>query len=625
MAENKLNIDELTIWDDAKQMLRKAQRDGVETTWDRLQQQTPHCTFGETGVCCRNCTSGPCRISKKAPRGVCGADADVIVARNFGRFVAGGSAGHSDHGRDCIEALHAVAHGETDDYSIKDPEKLLRIAKEVGIRIEGREMLDVAKDLAAEFFENYGSTKGALSFICRVPEKRRKIWADLGITPRGMDREIAEMMHRTHMGCDNDAANTMLHSARTCLADGWAGSMIATEISDILFGTPHPRKAQVNLGVIRKDQVNILVHGHNPIVSEKIAEAVNEPELIALAKEKGATGINLAGLCCTGNELMMRHGIPMAGNHLMTELAIVTGAVEIIVVDYQCINPSLVQVGDCYHTKMITTSDKARFTGAEHVKFEMHNGMEQARKTVCMAIERYEMRDQARVEIPGEPVDIVTGFSNEALLQALGGTLDPLIEAIKAGKIRGVVGIVGCNNPKYKHDYCNVNFARELIKKDILVLVTGCVTTAAGKAGLLVPEAIDQAGPGLQEICGALGIPPLVHMGSCVDNARILQLCALLANELGVDISDLPVAASSPEWYSEKAAAIGTYAVASGIYTHLGHPPNITGSKIVTDLALSGLDDLVGACFVIEPDPFKAADLVDERIKSKRMALGLSE
>jgi len=623
MAKKKLNIDELSIWDDATRMLHKAEKDGVETAWDRLLQQSPHCQFGESGVCCRICTMGPCRISKKAPRGVCGADADVIVARNFGRFIAGGAAGHSDHGRDCIEALHAVAHGKTDDYSINDTEKLLRIAGEVGISTDGREPLEVAKDLAAEFFENYGTIKGELSFIGRVPEKRQKLWAELGITPRGVDREIAEMMHRTHMGCDNDAANTMLHAARTCLADGWAGSMIATEVSDILFGTPTPRKARVNLGVIKKDQINILVHGHNPIVSEKILEAVNEPELIALAREKGAAGINLAGLCCTGNELMMRQGIPMAGNHLMTELAIVTGAVELIVVDYQCIMPSLVQVGSCYHTKMVTTADKARFTGAEHVKFEMHNGMEQARKVVRMAIERYGMRDQTRVEIPCEPVDIVTGFSNEAIIQALGGTPEPLIEAIKAGKIRGVVGIVGCNNPKYKHDYCNVNLTRELIKKDILVIVTGCVTTAAGKAGLLVPEAIDQAGPGLQEICGALGIPPVIHMGSCVDNARILQLCALLANALGVDISDLPVAASSPEWYSEKAAAIGTYAVASGIYTHLGHPPNITGSEVVANLALAGLDNLVGACFLIEPDPFKAADLIDERIKSKRTALGL--
>ena len=623
MNDKKRKIEDMSIWEDAQLMLAKAERDGVETAWDRLGQQTPHCRFGETGVCCRICTMGPCRISKKAPLGVCGADADVIVARNFGRFLAGGAAGHSDHGRDCIEAFHAVAYGETRDYGITDQAKMVRIAQELGIATEDRDAMDIARDLADEMFESFGSRREEVAFVHRVPEVQRKRWKELGIMPRGVDREITEMMHRTHMGCDNDAANTLLHGARMSLADGWAGSMIATELSDILFGTPAPHMSRVNLGVLKADQVNILVHGHNPIVSEKILEAVQEPDLTALAKEKGAAGINLAGLCCTGNELMMRKGIPMAGNHLMTELALVTGAVELIVVDYQCIMPSLVQVGSCYHTRMVTTADKARFTGAEHVKFEMHNSMEQARKVVRMAIERFPLRNPDRVDIPSEPVELMTGFSNEALLEAMGGSPAPLIDAIKAGKMRGAVGIVGCNNPKYQHDYCNLNLVKELIKKDILVIVTGCVTTAAGKGGLLVPGAAEHAGPGLMEICGALGIPPVLHMGSCVDNARILQLGALLANELGVAISDLPLAASSPEWYSEKAATIGTYAVASGIFTHLGHPPNITGSEIVTGLALKGLDELVGACFCIESDPFRATELIDERIRMKREALGL--
>ena len=629
MTENMHLQGTLTIWEDAKAMLEKARRDGVETAWDRLRSQTPHCGFGETGVCCRLCTMGPCRISKKAARGVCGADADVIVARNFGRFIAGGSAGHSDHGRDCIETLHAVANGETSDYTIKDGEKLRRIAAELGVRTvaaetgEAREDREIARDLADIFFGDYGSLKKEVAFLGRAPEKRRQLWKKIGITPRGVDREIAEMMHRTHMGCDNDAVSTMLHGARTALADGWAGSMIATEISDILFGTPKPRPAKVNLGVIKQDHVNILIHGHNPVVSEKICEAVNDPEMIELARKAGAEGINLAGLCCTGNELMMRQGIPMAGNHLMTELALVTGAVELIVVDYQCIMPSLVQVGSCYHTRMVTTSDKARFTGADHVPFTLENANAQAREVVRSAIERFSRRDPARVEIPCEPVDMITGFSNEALLEALGGSLAPLLAAIKDGAIRGVVAIVGCNNPKYVHDHSNVNLARELIKRDILVLVTGCVTTAVGKAGLLVPEGMKMAGEGLAAVCAALGIPPVLHMGSCVDNARILQLCSLIANELGVDIADLPVVASSPEWYSEKAAAIGTYAVASGIDTHLGHPPNITGSQVVADLALHGLREVVGASFLIEPDPLAAASVIDGRIAAKRTALGL--
>jgi carbon-monoxide dehydrogenase catalytic subunit len=606
-------------------MIRKARKEGIETVHERLDQQTPHCTFCELGTTCRNCTMGPCRISKKAPRGVCGADADVVVARNFGRFVAGGAAGHSDHGRDLIEVLEAIVEGETKDYRITDEPKLRAIAAEIGVATEGRTVMEVARDVMDAFYADFGSRRKSVSFLCRVPEKRKAIWAKLGMTPRGVDREIAEMMHRTHMGCDNDAPNTMIHAARTALADGWGGSMIGTELSDVIFGTPTPKMSTANLAVIKKDQVNILVHGHNPVVSEMILAAAREPEMIERAKKLGATGINVAGLCCTGNELLMRQGIPMAGNHLMTELAIITGAVEAVVVDYQCIMPSLVQISGCYHTKFIDTAAKARFTGAIHFDIHPHNAMEQAREIVGLAVQGFAERDPGRVDIPGEPVDIMTGFSNEAVIKALGGSLDPLIKAIAAGDIRGAVGIVGCNNPKFKQDSMNVGLAKELIKKDILVLVTGCVTTAAGKAGLLLPGAIDQAGPGLRKVCGSLGIPPVLHYGSCVDNARILQLCAALANGLGVDISDLPVGASSPEWYSEKAAAIGLYAVASGIYTHLGHPPNILGSETVTNLAVSGLEDLVGACFVIEPDPVKAAELFDIRIRAKRKALGLSE
>lgn len=630
MKANERTVEEKSIWEDAQKMLRKAKKDGVETAWDRLETQTPHCKFCELGTTCRNCVMGPCRISNKEgskmKRGVCGADADVIVARNFGRFIAGGAAGHSDHGRDLIEVLEAIVEGKTQDYKIRDEKKLLRIAGEIGVWTENRDIMDVARDVIEVFYDDFGSRKSEVSFLCRVPEKRKEIWKNLGMTPRGIDREIAEMMHRTHMGCDNDAPNTLIHAARTALADGWGGSMIGTELSDVIFGTPTPKKSCVNLGVIKKDQVNILVHGHNPVVSEMIVEASQDPEMLAKAKAAGATGINIAGLCCTGNEILARRGIPLAGNHLMTELAIVTGAVEAIVVDYQCIMPSLVPAAGCYHTKFITTSNKAKFTGATtHFDFKPETALAQAKEVVGLAIDGFSQRDPNRVEIPVEPVEIMTGFSIESILAALGGSLTPLLDAVKAGKIRGFVAIVGCNNPKLKQDSCNVGLAKALIKKDIMVLATGCVTTAAGKAGLLVPEAISMAGPGLKEVCGALGIPPVLHMGSCVDNSRIIQLCAIIANELGVDISDLPVGASSPEWYSEKAAAIGMYAVASGVYTHLGLPPNILGSEVVTNLAVEGLESLVGATFAVEPDPQKAAELLDIRIQSKRNALGLDE
>ncbi len=623
------NIQDMSMWEDAQKMLLKAQKDGVETAWDRLAQQTPHCKFCELGTTCKNCIMGPCRINANAApggkmsRGVCGADAHVVVARNIGRFIAGGSAGHSDHGRDVLEAFEAIVEGHTKHYSIKEEKKLLQIAGEVGIVTENRSLEDVAKELVDVFYSDFGSRRKAVSFLSRVPEKRRQIWEKLNITPRGVDREIAEMMHRTHMGCDNDAPNTLLHAARCSLADGWAGSMIATELCDVMFGVPKPRMSTVNLGVIKEETVNILVHGHNPVVSEMILAAARDPKMIEKAKANGASGITVAGLCCTGNEVLMRQGIPLAGNHLMTELAIVTGAVEAIVVDYQCIMPSLVQIAGCYHTRFIDTAEKARFTGATHMSIHPHNGREEAEKIVQMAIDAYVERDAKRVEIPVAPMEIMTGFSNEAILEALGGTAEPLLDAIKAGSVRGAVAVVGCNNPKIKQDSANVALIKALIKKDILVLVTGCVTGAVGKAGLLLPQSADQAGAGLKSVCNALGIPPVLHMGSCVDNARIIHLCALLANALGVDISDLPVAASAPEWYSEKAAAIGLYAVASGIYTHLGLPPNILGSSTVTDIAVNGLEDLVGAAFAVEPDPIKAAELIDARISAKRVGLGL--
>ena len=627
MLEKK-NIDDFTICSDGQKMLEKARADGVSTVWDRYEGQDPHCNFCVQGLSCRNCAMGPCRISNtpeghKHRLGVCGANADVIVARNFGRSVAAGAAAHSDHGRDLVETLHAIATGKTQDYTIRDPEKLQRLAEEIGIPVANRGINEVAGEVSKAFFDEFGITKGELAFINRAPEQRRTLWDKLGVTPRGIDREIVEMMHRTHMGVDNEAVSLLLQAMRIALSDGWGGSMIATELSDIIFGTPEPHASFANLAVLKKDQVNILVHGHNPIVSEMIMAAAEDPELLALAKEKGAAGINLAGLCCTGNELLMRQGVPMAGNHLMTELALVTGAVEMVIVDYQCIMPGIVQVADCYHTKIVTTSPKAHFAGAEHVEFNVGNAKENAKKLVRMAVENYGKRDAGRVEIPGTPVAQTSGFSNETLLKAMGGSLDPLIEAIKSGSIRGAVGIVGCNNPKIKHDHGHTTLARELIKRDILVLDTGCASVALAKNGLKTPEAAQWAGSGLAGVCRALGIPPVLHVGSCVDNSRIIHLCGLLAKALNVDISALPVAAAAPEWYSEKALSIGLYAVGSGIFTVIGPTPAITGSETVTNMALSGLEQVVGASFAVEPDPAKAAVLIDERIRIKRTALGL--
>ena len=625
-AMTKERFTELTIRPEVVRMLGKAREEGVETVFDRKRAQEPHCGFCELGLSCHICTMGPCRIDpfgEGPSHGVCGADADVMVARNFGRMVAAGAASHSDHGRDLAETLLAIGEGKTGDYGIRDEAKLRRLAKECGLDEAGKDTAAVARELAVLLLDDFGCRKQSVTFAARAPQKRKALWEKLGITPRGIDREVVEMMHRTHMGVDNEATSLLLHAARVALSDGWGGSMIATELSDVIFGTPTPRASTVNLAVLKQDKINILVHGHNPIVSEMIAWACQDPELVDKAKAAGAAGINLAGLCCTGNEILMRQGIPMAGNHLMTELAIVTGAVELVVVDYQCIMPSMVQVASCYHTQVVTTSPKAHFAGATHLEFTIDNARQRAKEVVSLAIAAYAKRNPDRVEIPGKPVSLLTGFSNEAVLAALGGSLKPLIDAIVAGSIRGAVGVVGCNNPRVRHDAGHVGLTKELIKRDILVLDTGCAATAHGMSGLKTLEAANLAGPGLSAVCKALSIPPVLHVGSCVDNSRIMQLCGLLADTLGADISDLPVAAAAMEWYSEKAVAIGLYAVASGIYTVLGVTPPILGSKAVTNLAVSGLEGVVGATFAVEPDPIKAAELIDARITAKRVALGL--
>jgi carbon-monoxide dehydrogenase catalytic subunit len=616
----------MSLNDDARAMLEVARKRGIETVWDRLEKQQPQCGYCNLGTSCRICAMGPCRVDPFGDgpqKGVCGADADIIVARNLARMIAAGASAHSDHGRDILETLHRVGEGQTDVYAITDSEKLKRLAAEYGIATDGKSDPQIAKELAWEMMEDYGMRRDRLPLGRRAPQARQQIWEKAGVYPRGIDRENVEMLHRTHMGVDNDWVNILLHAVRTSLSDGWGGSMVATELSDTLFGTPTPKMSQMNLGVLKADQVNIILHGHNPMLSEVIAVAAQDPALLQLARDNGAKGINLAGVCCTGNEVLMRKGIPMAGNHLMQELVIMTGAVEAMVVDYQCIMPAVTETAKCFHTKVISTFDKAKFPGAEHISFDPAHALEIGKKIVRTAVENYTNRVRERVYIPVEPVQMMTGFSIEAILGALGGTPQPLIDAIVKGQIRGAAGIVGCNNPKIKQDLGHTELTRRLIENDILVVVTGCTSVADGKAGLMVPEAADLAGPGLRTVCKALGIPPVLHLGSCVDNTRILVLAAALANALGTDISALPLAGAAPEWYSEKAVSIGTYVVSSGIYTVLGIAPPVFGSPNIVKLLTEGLEGVFGATFAVEPDPNRAAVLIRRHIEKKRAGLGL--
>jgi len=633
-AETK-SIDSASV-----RMIKKAVSDGVSTAFDRAEATKP-CPIGLDGSCCKNCGMGPCRVplakgkketpeEKQKRKGVCGATAETIAARNFTRMVAGGAAAHSDHGRGVAELFLAVAKGEAPGYEIKDEQKLLQVALDWGVEIGDRSNQEIAVDIGEMALAEFGKQEGELLFLKRAPLKRQELWRKLGVAPRGIDREIVEIMHRTHMGVDQDYKNLLKQGTRAALADGWGGSMIATELQDIMFGTPAPVLGRVNLGVLKRDEVNIIIHGHEPLLSEMIVAVSREPRMIELAKSKGANGINLAGICCTANEILMRHGIPLAGNFLQQELALVTGAVEAMVVDVQCIMQSLPDIAQCYHTKLITTSPKAKIPGAMHIEFDEHNAVESARTIVKTAIENFPNRGE-NIDIPQEQSDLVAGFSHETINYLLGGlfraSYRPLNDNIINGRIRGVAGVVGCNNPRVTHDAIHLAMIKELIKNDVLVVQTGCSAMAAAKAGLMTPEAARYAGEGLASVCEAVGIPPVLHVGSCVDNSRILMAATAMVKDggLGDDISDLPVAGAAPEWMSEKAISIGQYFVASGVFTVFGVTWPTLGSEEVTNFLFKDFEDIYGGMWAFEPDPIKAAQLMIAHIDKKRKALGIDK
>lgn len=625
---------ELTYADKAsREMVKRAAEQQMETVWDRYEAMQPQCGFGAMGICCRNCSMGPCRIDPFGEGnqvGVCGANADTIAARNLVRMIAGGAAAHSDHGRDTAHTLLMAAEHPNCDYHIKNEEKLKTLAGIYGVATKGRDVREIAGDVARKCLEEFGRQEGELVVAKTAPEARQKVWHDLGIFPRAIDREIAEIMHRTSMGVDADYKNLIRHGMRASLTDGWGGSLIATEISDILFGLPDPLRSSANLGVLKKDYVDIIVHGHEPTLSDIIAVVSQDEKLINKAKAKGARGIIIGGLCCTANEILMRHGIPVVGSFLQQELALVTGAVDLMVVDVQCLMPSLDKLSKCFHTKLVTTSPKARMQGVEHIEFREDKAVEIATRIIETAIDNFPNKSVERICIPDDTEDLVAGFTTESVFQFLGGkyraTYRPLNDAIMAGRLRGAAGVVGCSNPNVEYEAGHLKMVTELLKNDVLVVTTGCSAISCAKRGLLKPEAAFQyAGKGLQEICRAVGIPPVLHLGSCVDNSRILQVLTNCVSEggLGNDISDLPVAGAAPEWMNEKAVSIGFYFVASGVYTMIGKPLPVMGSKNLYKYLTDEIEQEVGGKWAFEEDPVKAAHKMIRHIDRKRKALKL--
>jgi len=612
-------------------LLETAEKVGADTWQLRVKNQTPHCKFGEQGVCCRICSMGPCRITPKAPKGICGCDVHGIVGRNYLKFTAGGAATHSDHGREICHTLHCAA--PDGNYKVKDPEKLIRIAKEWGVETEGKDIYDLAHEMAELALMEYGKPFGFQRWTKRAPKHTQEIWAREEIMPRAIDREVASSLHMTHMGCSSDPKALIRQSLRTGLCDGWGGSMCGTEFSDVLFGTPKVMETEANLGVMNAENVNIVVHGHDPSLSEMICEYADDPEMIAYAKTFGAKGITVSGVCCTSNEVAMRRGIPMAGNFLQQENVVLTGACEAIVVDVQCIFPALGPLSKCFHTKFITTSPIAQMPDSDFIRFSPESAGENAKKIVKMAIENFQNRKQELVHIPDMKQKATVGYSVEQIKKTLDtvtnsyvdvtGTTKPLVECVKSGVLRGAVAMVGCNNPKVRPDTAHIELMKKFLENDIIVITTGCSAQAAAKAGLMDKRAKDICGAGLKRVCELADIPPVLHMGSCVDISRMMILAADIAKDSGWNISQIPVVGCAPEWMSEKAVSIGNYVVATGIDTFLGVDPYACGSSEVDELLKGGIRDWVEAAYTVEKDIDKLGDLMIERIEEKRAALGI--
>ena len=623
MADKKKEKDRnRTIDPAALEVLANTEGNGVESAFDRYLNMQPQCQYGNTGICCTICIQGPCRITKKASKGICGAAPYTIVARNLIRSVLGGTSAHSDHGLHTSLVLKEVSDGHGGDYGIVDSDKLKRVAERLDFNTEGRSEQEVLKDVVDLALEEFGRINGQHSVWLQksvVPERIEK-FHECNIMPYSIHRTIAESMAQTHMGMDADPVNLVFQALKSSLCD-FIGMHIATDLSDILFGTPTPVATEANMGVLEEKMVNIALHGHNPILSEMVVKAARE--MTEEAKAVGAEGVKCMGICCTGNEVLMRQGVPVLTNFLSQELAIMTGAVDAMVVDIQCIMPGIQSVAECYHTKVVTTIPNAKIPSSYYVDFDETRAMEKAKEIVGIAIEAFKERNPDKINIPQVKNKVVAGFSLEAMTE-LFAAIDPdspikvVTDAVDSGELAGVCLFAGCNNLKVPHDNSHFVIATELAKNNVLMVSTGCAAGTFAKFGLMNYDAVmEHAGDGLKAFINRLNeankdklkddLPLIFHMGSCVDNTRCYDFVTALAKQWEVDTPKVPFVASAPEAMSEKAVSIGSWCVTLGVPTHVGVMPPIPGSPLVDGIALQIAQDVYGGYFMWEEDPMEAS------------------
>lgn len=617
----------------AREMIEHLAEEGIDTLLDRFETQQPQCGYGLRGVCCRMCQWGPCRISERSPLGVCGRSMELIVAANMLRAVAAGTSAQTMHAHEMILTLRAVARGEI-SLSVQGAERLRQVGQVLCVAMPWTPAAEVAEKVAQAMLDDLGRmADGKMRTFGFSPIERRRAWEQLELMPRSAAFEVLEAMHMTTLGACSDW-KAMIHQAlRTGLAYAYSGLVTSSVLSDILFGIPEPAVAEINYGILKPDHVNILVHGHSAVMLEKLLEKIASEEIQAFAREKGAAGIVVGGMCCTGHESLARHGVPTVTGAMGQELAIGTGAVDAVVVDMQCVLTGMQSVAECFGTEIVTTCRSNRIPGATHIPFDPEHPAtldEDAERIARLAIETFASRDRSKIHIPQHTTKVMSGFTSETAMNAFGGP-KKLLALLREGKIRGVVGMVGCSTPKSAYESGHVEVARELIAQGVLVLTSGCSAHALMSAGLCAIDAAEQAAPGLRAACEEAGVPPVLVMGSCADNARIITIFATLAHQAEEPLPRMPLAVCGPELSNEKTMGQVFAVLAHGIPVGVGMTPqmpiastsasgDLDGSDPLSAfLCGSGLAEMVGSRLIIEPEPEKLASALLAELDSRRV------
>lgn len=626
MGKEKFISDPVT-----SEMRKRAKELGIRTVWERFKENSARSKNAPFQATCMTCQQGPCVDVKRT--GTCGMSKDVIIAKNVVSEATIGTSAHVGHARRVANILKGVGQGAITGYSISEAEKLDEVYKGLGLSgaTNDREKAAAIADVILEDISMLTGVPKMLVF--KALEERRKKWDAKGILINGGCPEIMEAMNRIAMGMDHDVENLLLGACRLGLVDAYCGMSPATTIQDILLGTPQIVRIKTNLTVIKPDQINVAVHGHIPFLADSVVMAAEEYNSDVNNKPK----INVVGLCCTGMEVLMRKGINFAGDILQQELAIATGALELMVVDIQCTQPGIVNAARKFHTKIVTTDPMSKIEGTTYIEFKPAEAEAFGRELIKMAVDNYANRDQSKVYVPRyEPHDMMGGFSTEQLIAALdkvkpGDPVGALVDNIKNGNIRGIAAVIGCVTPRDDYGYRTVELIRELIKNDVLVVLTGCVGTIASYWDLLKPDPnYPGVGKGLSTVMNAIAkangveaIPPCIFMGACVDNSRIEEVLNAVANYVDLRIDQLPIAASAPEYIAEKAIPIGFWSVALGIFTHLGDQPNVAASDRVVKWLTDDVEKIFGGKFYVEADPYKSAKTIIKVIDEKRKVLGI--